>query len=433
MFLLVTVGGVALAGSVKFFRPTALDGLFLTFMACVVASFALNPLVADVRELVLAVITASAYVAGRMLTQDYLPFVRRACLRLSAFIVAMGTLITVPILISDWYTLGRPFIFGFGNATSAFSASLGIFVIALMTSQPERLSVMNKLFIALILIATAVFAASMVRFTLIAILGVLTLSFALFNRERKFTLLLLGLIVVSATLGWSVRSDNAQLYTSYMLEGIPRNAVSTKLNSLLGSKLIEPSYEAERNPQAVTPKCESVNTRNSVAIRMQLYSDAAYLVPQAGLAGFGLMAFGRLGCFKDMSPHNNVLQAIIEFGWAGGAAFLVLMLLPPLLLLKPARANADVRFLFLICVYFIMLGMIYGVMSREILLLMALGSAVNVWSTSHRPAQELRGKSRRDSSQDRVLAAAVSQCVSTPCDTVNIGTINTGAGNEQAL
>jgi hypothetical protein len=176
------------------------------------------------------------------------------------------------------------------------------------------------------------------------------------------------------------------------LEEIPRNAVSTKLNSLLGSKLIEPSYEAERNPQAVTPKCESVNTRNSVAIRMQLYSDAAYLVPQAGLAGFGLMAFGRLGCFKDMSPHNNVLQAIIEFGWAGGAAFLALMLLPPLLLLKPARANADVRFLFLICVYLIMLGMIYGVMSREILLLMALGSAVNVWSTSHRPAQELRGK-----------------------------------------
>jgi len=45
------------------------------------------------------------------------------------------------------------------------------------------------------------------------------------------------------------------------------------------------------------------------------------------------------------------------------------------LLFRPARTDADIRFVFLLCLFFTMLGMIYGSISTEILLFMALGLA----------------------------------------------------------
>jgi O-antigen ligase len=275
--------------------------------------------------------------------------------------------------------LGRPFIFGFDNAATAFSISLGLLVIAFLTSEPNWGSARWLLIIiALISIATAVLAASMVRFSLLAILASAALCFVLSARERKFALMLFVVLVASIATGWVARSANAKLYAVYTLEELAGGSVSTGLRSWYSSE--KPSYDAERNLQSNSPSCQSVNTRNSVAIRKQLFSDALYLMPRAGLAGFGLMSFGQLACFRGMSPHNDLLQAIVEFGWLGGAAFSAMIILAPILLFRPARSDKDMRFLFLLCAFMIMLAMIYGQITRESSLFMALGMAVSALS-----------------------------------------------------
>ena len=352
----------------------------LAFIVSAAISFALNPLVASVRELILLAITVSAYFAGRLLTRDHIPILRQACLWLSGFIVVIGTAVTVPFLVSDWITgeLGRPFIFGFDNAATAFSISLGFLVIALLTSESSWASARWLLIVALISISTAVLAASMVRFSLLAILASLALCFVLSVHERKFALRLFVVLVASIGMGWVARSANAKLYTAYTLEELSGGSLPSGLESWKG--LWPPSYEAERNPQASSPSCQSINTRNSVAIRKQLFSDALYLMPRAGLAGFGLMAFEQLACFKGVSPHNDLLQAIVEFGWLAGAAFFAMITLTPILLFKPARSDRDLRFLFLLCAFMIMLGMVYGQISRDLSLFIALGLTVSTLS-----------------------------------------------------
>ena len=121
--------------------------------------------------------------------------------------------------------------------------------------------------------------------------------------------------------------------------------------------------------------CLSADQKNSLEIRKVMLLDAIYLAPKAGPFGLGLDSFGALGCFKGYPPHNDVLQAIVEFGWLGGASFLLLITLPLVLLFRPARTDPDIRFVFLLCVFFIMLSMIYGRISSEIMLFMALGLA----------------------------------------------------------
>ena len=380
-FLCLTVAGVAVFGSVRNFRLSALDIPLLAFIVSAAISFALNPLVANVRELILFAITVSAYFAGRLLTRDHIPILRQACFWLSGFVVVIGTAVTVPFLVSDWMTgeLGRPVIFGFDSAATVFSISLGFLVIAFLTSEPNWGSARWLLIIiALISISTAVLAASMVRFSLLAILASSALYFVLSARERKFAVMLFVVLVASIGAGWVARSASAKLYAAYTLEELAGDSVSTGLRSWYSSE--KPSYEAERNLQPNSPSCQSVNTRNSVAIRRQLFSDALYLMPRAGLAGFGLMSFEKLACFKGVSPHNELLQATVEFGWLAGAAFLAMITLTPILLFKPARSDRDMRFLFLLCAFMIMLGMIYGKISGDLSLFMALGLAVSALS-----------------------------------------------------
>jgi hypothetical protein len=217
----------------------------------------------------------------------------------------------------------------------------------------------------------------MVRFSLFAILASSALYFVLSARERKFAVMLFVVLVASIGMGWVARSASAKLYAAYTLEELSGGSLSTELESWKGLK---PSYEAERNPQANSLSCQSINTRNSVAIRKQLFSNALYLMPRVGLTGSGLMSFGQLACFKDLSPHNDLLQATVEFGWLAGAAFLAMITLTPILLFKPARSDRDMRFLFLLCAFMIMLGMIYGQISRDLSLFMALGLAVSALS-----------------------------------------------------
>jgi hypothetical protein len=199
------------------------------------------------------------------------------------------------------------------------------------------------------------------------------------KRRRRFALVVLGTLVASTTLGLVARSTNSDLYFRYALEETRGG------DSFSSAGILPPSHAASRNPGATTPSCEKVNTRNSVAIRKQLMIDAFDLIPRAGPFGSGFMSFGELGCFEGMSPHNDLAQTIIEFGWIGGIAFSLLIILIPLSLVKPARSDDDMLLPFLLNAFMIMLSMIYGQIGRDLPLFLVLGLAVSVLSANHAP------------------------------------------------
>jgi hypothetical protein len=381
-YLGLTVIMMMAFGSVGDFRFSALDAPLLVLIACAGVSFAKNPVHADLRELVLLVLTASAYFAGRSLAKEDLPVLRAASFWISAVIVCAGAILTVPYLVSESLhgALGRPFVLGFDSATTAFSFSLGICVIVLLSAGNNRPAWVRNASLAMIAISTAVFAASMVRFSLLAIMACAALCALLSKRRRRFALGLLGILVASTVLGLIARSANANLYLRYTLEETRGD------DSFSSAGILPPSHEASRNARATTPSCEKVNTRNSIAIRKQLMTDAFDLIPRAGLFGSGFMSFGELGCFEGMSPHNDLAQVFVEFGWIGGITFSLLMILIPFSLAKSTRSDDDMLFPFLLNAFMIMLSMIYGQIGRDLPLFLFLGLGVSVLSRNHAPA-----------------------------------------------
>lgn len=384
-YLGLTVIMMMVFGSFADFRFSALDVPLLVLIVCAGVSFAKNPVHADLRELVLLMLTASAYFAGRSLAKEDLSILRAASFWISAAIVCTGAILTVPYLVSESLhgALGRPFVLGFDSATTAFSFSLGICVIVLLSSGNNRPAWIRNATVAMIAISTAVFAASMVRFSLLAIMACTALCALVSQPRRRFALVLLGILAASTVLGLITRSTNADLYLRYTIEETGGEASSSSISS---ASILPPSHAASRNPEATTTSCEKVNTRNSVAIRKQLMSDAFDLIPRAGLFGFGFMSFGKLGCFEGMSPHNDLAQTIIEFGWIAGIAFSLLIILIPLSLAKSARSDDDMLFPFLLNAFMIMLSMIYGQIGRDLPLFLFLGLGVSMLSRNHAPA-----------------------------------------------
>lgn len=384
-YLGLTVLMMMVFGSFRDFRFSALDVPFLVLIVCAGVSFANNPVHADLREFVLLMLAASAYFAGRFLAKADLSALRATSFWTSAAVVCAGAVLTVPYLISDSLrgALGRPFVLGFDSATTAFSTSLGICVIVLLSSENNWRAWTRYVAVAMIGISTAVFAASMVRFSLLAIMACAALCALVSKRRRRFATGLLGLLVASTGLGLIARSTNADLYLRYTIEGTARETSSSSISS---AGILPPSHAASRNPEATTTSCEQVNTRNSVAIRKQLMSDAFDLIRQARFFGFGFMSFGNLGCFQGMSPHNDLAQTIIELGWIAGIAFSLLIIWVPLSLAKSARSDDEMLFPFLLNAFMIMLSMIYGQIGRDLPLFLILGLGVSVLSRNHSPA-----------------------------------------------
>jgi O-antigen ligase len=344
--LAIPICGVACFGTTKGLRIGVEDAAFVGLAACSAISFALNPLVASPKDIMMLIMTLAAYSAARLLSAEYIPFIRQACFQVSAILVAVGVVLIVPPLVSTWSRIGRPIVFGFDNAPTSFSLSLGLLVLTFVTSQPVLSSRKGLLTTALISIGTMVFAASMVRFVLIAILAIPAICFVLSVRDRKVCLQLGLVIFGSIALALLARYATASVYMSYAMD------VFFNLDH-----------------------CRLLNPENSLEIRRMLFFDGLRLAPTAGLFGLGLDSFGVLGCIKGLPPHNDVVQAIVEFGWLGGVSFLALIALPLILLFGPARLERDTRFVFLLCSFLILLSMIYGRIDGDIVMFMALGLA----------------------------------------------------------
>jgi cell division protein FtsW (lipid II flippase) len=201
----------------------------------------------------------------------------------------------------------------------------------------------------------------MVRFVFIAIAtALLVAAFLAEPKQRKFMALIIFAVLLSIAAGLAARLDKAKVFADYVFE-----------ENIITGEMTRP------------PSCNMhVNLNNSIATRKALSADALFLIPRSGALGSGLDSFMRLSCIKNSEVHNSILQAFVEFGWLGGFSFLLLIVVSVGMLLPIARQSRGKRFLFSCLPYVILLAIVYGRISQDMLLFALLGAANGLIETS---------------------------------------------------
>ena len=351
------------------------DGLFATFAIVVVCSLAVNGSKAATKEVVFLAASLSAYACTRMMTATDLGALRTGCLWTAGVIALLGTLFTAPALIEQWEHSHRPrpFVFGFDHAATVFAQALAVWLVAATCSREVTERVRQITFATII--PAMVFAASMVRLTLAATAAVLLVVLCL-TRSRKAkvaVVIISGTFVLAVGCGAVLRTEK---FRSFILE---QNTGGVLLSEL-PSKAISPDGSPPEAISSALPSCQApVNLNNSLAVRIAVWQDALYLLRQADLFGRGLDFVASTSCMK-ISPHNAALQALAEFGWLGGGAFLLLMAYPFVRLSGAARDNDGLRFLLCCFAFVVVINMFHGRLSRQVEMFALAGALVGVAS-----------------------------------------------------
>jgi hypothetical protein len=286
---------------------------------------------------------------------------RSAFERVIAAIVLLGAAFTAAELFRQWDgPPGKPLVFGFGAAGNHFMGALGFLIVGLVTVDrptPRRTIVVS----ALIFLPAAIFAAAMVRFTFIALVGSLLVAMALTETGKRWHIVVVAFTVFLAVVaGLGARHGSAKIYAEYALEQTPTKT---------GEGLTD------------MPSCNlAVNMRNSIAIRKALVEDALHLIPSAGLVGTGLDSFMKFSCIKEHEVHVSLLQAAVEFGWLGGGLLLLLLGAAIYQLVPVAKRSGGIRFVLCAVVFAALLSLAHGRFSRDSALFALLGCSVGVGS-----------------------------------------------------
>jgi hypothetical protein len=294
--------------------------------------------------------------------------------------------------------------------------ALGFVILALAT-RPLRLK-WSAMISALLFVPVLIFAAALVRFAFVAILISLLLAALLSaGRQRIYISIVAATIVAGVFAGTLVRFDKIPILITYMIEQnqaapivkmnqqalsraaeeirtapqalgtatVPTaTAVPTAIPTAIPTATAVPTAvpTATAAPTAATitpPSCSlDVNMYNSIAERKALWQDAAYLIPYAGVFGFGLDGFMKYSCVRGFPVHNSIMEAFVEFGWLGGAAFLALILLSLWRLFPLARHDNDFKFFLCTLVYTISISAAHGRPSRDYVLFALLGMTAGI-------------------------------------------------------
>jgi len=359
------------------YRLTPSDAMFAVFAGCAALSFSLNGFTTDAREVSLFILSLAAYPASRLFANGE---VKSSFIWGTARIVGAGVTVTALALISQWDSRhGKPMVFGeFDAAPMQFLTSLGFLIIA---SVCANMTLRRTIIIcALIFFPVAIFAASMVRFTFLAIAGGLALAaFLTTPRDRKYVCTIMLVMFVAVGGGLWARSATTMKYLHHEIAGKPIVLASA------GDAFLIPVL---RN---WLPGCANVDGDNSIAIRKQIYREARDTVSAAGPFGIGLDGFMRISCVPGAEVHNSVLQVTIELGWLAGVAFASLIIVSAASLLPFARHDLEVRFALCSLIYLVLLSMAHGRISRDALLFLFLGYAAGIYNglTKSTPAAEL--------------------------------------------
>lgn len=363
----LTIATVA-AGLLCFRRDIVLwpaDYLFLALILCILLSSALNGRTSNAKEYELLAVSLAAYPACRLISRVDIVAGRSAFIRTTGIIVVLGSVATAVALWQQWDDQhGKPYVFGFDAAATYFLGSLCFLVIALVTAGGltwRRTALVS----ALIFLPTAIFAASLVRFTFLALAGALGLALILSEAKQRKHVVAVGFVIfVAIAAGLLARYDQARLFADYAIERSPGEIGLEK-----------------------PPSCYlTVNPRNSIAIRKVLVQDALFLIPRSGWIGTGLDSFMKFSCIKLTEVHNSLLQAAVEFGWLGGSLLLAMMVVAGGAVFPQARYDDASRFVLCSLALVVLLSLAHGRVSRDGVLFALLGCVVGLKQTSRAPA-----------------------------------------------
>ena len=358
----LTVSTLA-AGLLSFRRNLVLmpsDYLFCALIAGILASFAFNGITADTKEYGLLALSLAAYPACRLVTPARIISGTPALLWTTGVVVMLGTIVTAAALANQWNDgHGKPIVFGFDAAGTYFLQSLSFFIIAQVTIGKTTI-MRTAIILALIFLPMVVFAASLVRFTFIALIGALFLA-AIVSDSKRRTLVIAATvtaILLAIAVGLIARSDRTKVFVDYALERTsPREATNSKN----------------------APSCYlQSNLENSISIRKALLQDALFLIPKAGWFGTGLDSFMKFSCIESTQVHVSFLQAAAEFGWFGGAAFFLFAVVSGSSLLLLARQGDAARFVVCSLAFVVLLSVAHGRFSRDTAIFAFLGCAVGL-------------------------------------------------------
>jgi O-antigen ligase len=363
-FLAVITGAIILLGNRRGLTLRFPDLLFFGFVFCVGVSLIFNERAAGFKEILLFALSLAAYPAFRYISMTR--STREAFVWVTGGIVALGTIVTAYAIIrGQWGPYQtKPLVLGVTDvAATYFLTSCGFLIIALTTSV---LTLRKTLLLSVFIFCPiAIFSASQVRMTFIAIAVALLLAVLLSEgRQRKYFAMVVALLLTGIVIGSVSRYSTTKTLLGFVVE-------ETKE---------KPDQPETKNLRA--PSCAlAINFKNSIAIREALWRDALYLIPRAGSFGYGLDRFTSLSCLS-MEPHNSFLQAFIEFGWIGGVCFSLATLLAAALLFSPSKINDEARFAICSLAYIITISVGHGRLSRDMLLFAMLGLAVGVYDRS---------------------------------------------------
>jgi hypothetical protein len=342
------------------------DYLFCALAAGILSSFAFNGMTADAKECALLALSLAAYPACRLLTQAKIVSGTPAFLWTTGVVAMLGTIVTAAALVNQWNDEhGKPLVFGFDAAGTYFLQSLSFFVIAAVTIG-KTTTRRTVIILVLIFLPMVVFAASLVRFMFVALIGALFLA-AIVSDTKKRALVVAATataIVLAIAVGLIARSDRTRVFVDYATERtLPRDDAGSGGGA------------DTRN----APSCHlKSNLENSISIRKALLQDALFLIPKAGLFGPGLDSFMKFSCIESTQVHVSFLQAASEFGWFGGAVFFLLTVISGGPLLLSARQDDATRFVLCCLAFVVLLSAAHGRLSRDAALFAFLGCAVGL-------------------------------------------------------
>lgn len=369
------VASIALLAAMTHRQPLTIDQVDIAFGAIVLAAVVSSVTAAlplSRNEAIALALTLSGYAAARRLTLEDMPSLRLAVMLVAAGITAIGTPLTAYTLWDQWNEPhGRPIVLGLPSAASMLTIALGFLVIAAATGRFTRWRAVG--WCMALALAVAIAAASMVRFPLVAVLGVVVIAaFLAGSRSERYGAIAIALtIVVAVGCGLAARQKFTALYMQQFAVVAERPAAQVMAEA-------KPS----RMPAAPDPgsrdrvKC-GVDLDNSLEIRKSLLAMALQMIPQAGPFGLGLDAFQQNTCL-GMPPHNTILQTAIELGWVGGSMLMALVAAMMWRLLPIARTDRAVAFLLCSLAYVCVLSLVHGRLSRQGDLFLILGASAGV-------------------------------------------------------
>ncbi|QOZ52018.1 O-antigen ligase family protein [Bradyrhizobium sp. CCBAU 53338] len=353
-------------------RLQATDYLFGGFVLSIALSFVLNVITFDPKQIALLAIALGAYPACRYLSFEN-PGARETFASITGAIVALGTVLAAYAMFTQWDGLyARPVVLGVTDAAAHFFLMVcGLMIFAVTASGLDRQK--SLLLSAFIFLPAAVFSASHVRATFIAITA--TLIFALIiseSKQRRYFAVVIGTLLVAIVIG----QVPAYFRDRAMVE---RQTAREKMTG----ETPPPQEQPEAHPRmasrgVLVPSCTTnVKIGDSIAKRKMALQDAFKLLPAAGAFGFGFGAFDQISCVS-MEVHNSYLQALIEFGWIGGLCFCAAIAIALIGLWPFFRRSNEARFAICGLVYMAMLSVPHGILGEDRMLFAILGFAVGV-------------------------------------------------------